>query len=357
MPGDETMQGIVTTVQSVLCTVRVGDRTYQCQARRRLVDSDTGDSKPLAVGDVVQITPIDEETAVIERVLPRRTRLSRRSPQDPRQEHIIAANVDQVLIVAAVRKPDISLGIIDRYIIAAEMSNIEPVICLNKADLAEAPAEYEEPKDLYESMDRQVLITSARTGRGLDALREVLEDKTTVFAGHSGVGKSTLLNALQPALDLKTGSVYESGRHTTTWATLLPLDFGGYVVDTPGIREFALHDLEPQEVQQFFPQIWELSSDCGLPGCTHTHEPDCAVIDALEEERLPLVRYDSYLRIMETTEVEHVPRHTNVDEPEEQIKKEKRQTSRRKRKQDLRRQAERYLDGDWDEDEEDDWHW
>lgn len=348
------MEGIVTTVQSVLCTVDTEAGTYQCQARRRLVDTDSAESKPLAVGDRVIVTPIDDEQAVIEEVLPRTTRLSRRSPRDLRTEQVIVANVDQVLIVAAIRKPDISPGLIDRYIIAAEAGGIVPIVCLNKIDLAEDSAEFMEPAEMYAGMDYDVVLTSAETGDGIQDLADLLREKTTVFAGHSGVGKSSLLNALQPNLRLRTGEVYESGRHTTTWASLLKLDIGGYVVDTPGIREFTLFDIEPHEVQQFFPEIWELSHDCHMPDCTHIHEPECAVLEAVESGDLLESRYESYFRIVATTETENIPRQTDVDNPDEQITKKKRKVSRRKRKQDMRRLAERYLSMPEDDEEEED---
>lgn len=344
------MEGIVVSISSVLCEVDAGERVYTCKARTRLIESDTGESKPLVVGDRVEFQATADDEGVVERVLPRRTKLSRRSPRGVHTEHVIAANVDQVLIVASVRRPALTPGIIDRYIIAGEAGGLDIIVCINKVDLAEDPSEYDEVARIYRDMDYPVLVTSAETGAGLDELKVWLEGKSTVVAGHSGVGKSSLLNAVQPGLRLRTGDVETKGRHTTTWASLLKLDIGGYVVDTPGIREFALWDIQKAEVAQFFPQMWEISHDCRMPDCLHDHEPGCAVKAAVESGEFPEGRYYSYLRILETIDEPEVPRQTDVDAPEDQIAKKRRALSRGKRKQDLRRLAREARDGDEDED-------
>ncbi len=351
----ERIEGTVTKITSVLAEVDVGGRTYQCKARGRLIEADWGETKPLAVGDRVAFTPIEdgEDEGVIEEVLPRRTKLSRRLPRDPRIEHVIVANVDQALIVASVRKPPLTAGIIDRYIIAGEAGGLEPIICINKIDLAEEPGEYLGLARMYGEMEYPVVLTSATERRGLEELKELLRGKSTVLAGHSGVGKSSLLNAIQPGLDLRTGAVDYKGRHCTTWVSLLKLEFGGYVVDTPGIREYDLWDIEKHEVQQFFPWIWERSHECDLPDCIHVHEPGCAVKQALEAGEMPRSRYESYLRIVDTIEEQEVPRRTDVEQPEEQISRRQRRPSRSTRRQELLREAERYLsEQDMDEEEE-----
>jgi ribosome biogenesis GTPase len=344
------MEGTVTSIRSVLCAVNAGGASYECTARGRLVASDTGESKPLVVGDRVVFTPTAEGEGVVEKILPRRTRLSRRSPRRHHVEHVIAANVDRLLIVASVGRPPLSMGIIDRYVIAGHAGGIEPVVCINKIDLARDESDYAGVARAYREMDYTVLLTSATERQGLDALREALRDRSTVLAGHSGVGKSSLINALQPGLKLKTGPVSTKGRHTTSSVSLLRLDFGGYVVDTPGIREFTLWDIERREVAQFFPRIWDLSPDCRLPDCLHLHEPDCAVKAALEAGELPPERYDSYARIVETVHETSVPRETDVDQPTEQVAKSKREPSRRRRKQRLRRLARQELDEEEAED-------
>jgi len=345
------MEGTVTRIRSVLCEVDAGDRTYSCTARGRLVESDTGESKPVAVGDRVVFTPTSEDEGIIESVQPRRTKLSRRVPNDPHTEHIIVTNVDQLLIVASVRRPPLTRGIIDRYIIAGEAGLLAPIICINKTDLARRPGEYEGPAQEYAAMGYGVLPTSAKTGEGIGALREALRDKSTVLAGHSGVGKSALLNALQPGLKLATGDLYEKGRHTTTTVSLLKLECGGYVVDTPGIREFTLWDIEKRDVAQFFPQIWELSHDCRMPDCVHMHEPGCAVKDAVQRGEVPKDRYLSYLRIVESIEELSVPRITDVDQPDQQVAKKQREVSRRTRRQRQRRQARETMADEEEEDE------
>jgi ribosome biogenesis GTPase len=333
------MEGTVTRIRSVLCEVDAGDRTYSCMARGRLVESDTGESKPVVVGDRVVFTPTGESEGVIEAVRPRRTKLSRRVPNDPHTEHIIVTNVDQLLIVSSLRRPPLTRGIIDRCIIAGEAGGLSPVICINKTDLARGPDEYTEPAAEYSAMGYAALPTSAKTGEGIGALRDALAGKSTVLAGHSGVGKSALINAVQPGLKLATGDVYLKGRHTTTTVSLLKLDAGGYVVDTPGIREFTLWDIEKRDVAQFFPQIWELGRDCRMPDCVHVHEPDCAVMEAVRRGELPRDRYASYLRIVESIEELTVPRITDVDQPDQQVAKKQREVSRRTRRQRQRRQA------------------
>ncbi len=346
------MEGTVTRVRSVLCEVDSGDRTYTCKARGRLVESDTGESKPVAVGDRVVFTPTEEGEGVVEKVLPRRTKLSRKSPRDRRTEHVIVTNVDQLLIVASVREPPLTPGIIDRYVIAGEAGGLSPVVCINKIDLAQDPSEYADVARMYREIDYTVLLTSARTEAGLDSLKEVMRDRSTVLAGHSGTGKSTLINAIQPGLRLRTAPVGWKGRHTTSSVSLLKLDFGGYVVDTPGIREFTLWEIEKRDVGQFFPLIWELSDDCRMPDCLHTHEPGCAVKRAIETGELLQARYDSYVRIVETIEEERVPRDTDVEVPEEQIARQKRKPSRRKHKQDMRRILGREQEAEEEEEED-----
>ncbi len=347
----ELLEGTVTKLRGALCDVDGAERVYECQARGRLRESDTGESKPVAVGDRVLFTPIEGREGVIEEVLPRTTKLSRRAPYDPHTEQIIVTNVDQLVIVASVRKPPLTRGIIDRYIIAGESGGLDPVICINKKDLAQSPADYAPVAQDYRDMGYQVLITSAVTAEGLEQLRCVLSGKSNVLAGHSGVGKSTLLNALQPGLELRTGAVTTKGRHTTSGTSLLKLDTGGYVVDTPGIREFTLWDIDKRDVAQFFPQIWELSADCRMPDCVHMHEPQCAVKEAVRRGQVPMERYQSYVRIVTSTEQVDVPRATDVERPEEQVSRKQREPSRRRRRQRRLREAAESLAPDEDEQE------
>jgi ribosome biogenesis GTPase len=347
------MEGTVVTIRSAIAEVDTNGQLYECQARRRLLDTDTEESKPIAVGDRVIFSVTAPGAGVIEDVLPRTTKLSRRSPRDVRIEHIIATNVDQLLIVSSVNLPPLSVGLIDRYIIAGHAGDLEPLLCINKIDLAEDESEYLPVAKTFRAMEYPVVLTSALQGTGIEELRGLLEGKSTVLAGHSGVGKSSLINAIQPGLKLRTSSVAWKGRHCTTSVSLLRLDVGGYVVDTPGIRELTLWDIEEQEVAQFFPNIWELSHECRLPDCIHIHEPGCAVKQALEAGELPPVRYDSYVRIVETIEQADVPRQTDVDQPSEQISKTQRRVSRRARRQNWRQMADAEMEGEEEEGDED----
>ena len=329
------MVGTVTRIASVSCQVDADEGVYACAVRGRLTESDTGQSKPLAVGDRVEFAVGPEGGGVVERILPRRTKLSRAHPHDPRIEKVIVANVDQALVISSIKTPPLSVGIIDRYVIAAQVGGLEAIVCINKIDLAGDEAQCQDIAKLYRHLELKVVLTSARTGAGLDELACVLRGKSSVLAGHSGVGKSSLINALQPGLRLKTGTVREGhkGRHVTSSVSLLKLDLGGYVVDTPGIREFTLWDIEKRDVAQFFPDIWELSHQCKMPDCIHLHETQCAVQEALQTGDLPPVRYESYQRIVDSIEETSIPRETDVERPDEQIAKRKRRPSRQRRRQ------------------------
>ncbi|HYI95239.1 MAG TPA: ribosome small subunit-dependent GTPase A [Bryobacteraceae bacterium] len=270
-------EGLVIGVGPGVCRLRTvgGDRV--CRTRKGVI-----------VGDRVMA---DEHRVLA--VLPRRTVLARNDPRNPRNERALAANVDVVVIVASVTSPPLRLGLIDRYLIATQNGNMLPVVVVNKIDLLEDPRELNELK-AYEEIGVPVILCSTRDGRGLEELRGLLEGKICVFTGHSGVGKSSLANALLPGLELRTGAVEFKGRHTTTASTLHELPGGTMVIDTPGIKEFGLFGVEPQDLRHFFPEFEEFATKCNFNNCTHTHEPVCAVRDA----NLP--RYKAYLRIYET---------------------------------------------------------
>ncbi len=283
--------------------------------------------------------------AVITELLPRTTRLSRSHPSNPRLEHVIAANVDQALIVSSIKNPPLTVGIIDRYVISAEYGGITPVICLNKTDLAGDDRRHLDIAESYDRAGYPVLMTSTRTGDGMEELITIFAGKTTVLAGHSGVGKSSLINCVQPGLALRTAPLGWKGTHCTAKATLIKLHSGGYVVDTPGIRELQPWDIEGHEVQQFFPEIWRAAPGCRMPDCTHIHEPDCAVKAVVDAGAIPAFRYDSYLGIMDSIETTRVPRNTDVDDPASQIPQYKRQRSRRSNRQEFGKIIDEY----WDE--------
>jgi ribosome biogenesis GTPase len=299
----EWRQGIVTRISTSIYHVDLGDEVLLCAVRGSLSASRTGYTNVVAVGDDVLISEGDAGHGVIERVLPRRTVLARPDPFNDDLSQVIVANVSQLLIVSSWEEPPLWLELIDRYLIAAGEGNLEPLICLNKVDLAFEEDDYLEDMHIYEELGYTVLYTSAETGEGIDGLRAQLVGQSTVLAGLSGVGKSSLLMAVQPDLELRVEEVsgYSGhGRHTTTQVSLLKLAGGGYVVDTPGIRELGLITTHRPELVLHFPEIAALVRDCRFNDCTHLHEPGCAVIEAVEEGRIPWTRYASYQSIYES---------------------------------------------------------
>jgi ribosome biogenesis GTPase len=289
------LPGRVLRVHGLFSVVQTEDgRQFRCAVRRLLKTLATEERNIVATGDLVWILPGRQDGGVIERVEPRHGMLTRASRG---REHVLVANVDQVVIVVSLVEPDLKPHLIDRYLTSAEQGDIAPIICLNKADLVNA-AEYQPLIGYYSQLGIPALLTSAPTGMGIERLRQHLRGRQTVFAGQSGVGKSSLLNALQPGLGLRVrevSDVNQKGRHTTTTAELLQLDFGGWVVDTPGIRQFQLWDILPEEVEGFFVEFRPFVPLCGYPDCTHTHEDRCAIKDAVLKRLISESRYQSYL--------------------------------------------------------------
>jgi ribosome biogenesis GTPase len=273
-------------------------RQYRCTVRRLLRTLATDERNIVTTGDRVWFLPAGDpdntSEGVIERVEPRHGLLTRASRG---REHVLVANVDQLVMVMALVEPDLKPHLIDRYLASAAQGGIAPIICLNKADLVD-PVLYQPLVGLYSQLGIPTLLTSAATGIGIEQLRRRLRDRQTVFSGQSGVGKSSLLNSIQPGLGLKVREVSEAtqkGRHTTTTAQLLRLDFGGWVVDTPGLRQFELWDIIPEEVEGFFPEFRPFVPLCAYPDCTHTHEDRCAIKRAVEGRQISASRYTSYL--------------------------------------------------------------
>jgi ribosome biogenesis GTPase len=268
---------------------------------------DITSTNPLAVGDWVEIEPESNsgQVAIITEILTRRNYINRQSPRSRHQHHIIAANVDQSLLVATLREPKTSQGFIDRFLVASEAYHIPPVILFNKTDL------YREKElellghwqGMYESIGYRVMALSMTTGQGLEQVRDCLKDKTTLISGHSGVGKSTLLNALMPDLSLKTQDVSGwsgKGLHTTTFAEMFDLPGGGKVIDTPGVREFGLVDIDSRELSHYFPEMRERLLQCQFNNCMHMNEPECAVKKAVIEGMIYEERYISYCAILDS---------------------------------------------------------
>ncbi len=275
-----------------------GGQIYRCATRRVLKTLSTDQRHVVAAGDRVRFRPAGRDEGIIERIEPRHGVLSR-AIRGRRQ--VIVANVDQVLIVSSAAQPVLKPHLIDRVLVTAEKDRVRPIVCINKIDLVE-PADLQPLVGVYGQMGYEVLLLSAQTGFGLERLKRRVAGRQSVFAGQSGVGKSSLLNAIEPGLDLQIAAVSqdnEKGRHTTTVASLIPLSAGGYVVDTPGIRQFQLWDVVPQEVAGYFRDVRSYVSLCRFPDCTHTHEADCAVKDAVADGRLDARRYESYCQLLE----------------------------------------------------------
>lgn len=287
--------GRVMRVHGLDSVVAADDgRTFRAKVRRLLKTMAMDERNVVATGDRVWVRPSLGDEGVIERVEPRHGILTRASRG---REHVLVANVDQVVIVMALVEPTLKPHLIDRYLASAAQGKIEPIICLNKVDLAD-PVECQPVVGFYNQLGVRTLLTSAQSGQGLETLRRWLTDRQTVFSGQSGVGKSSLLNAIQPGLGLRVrevSDVNQKGKHTTTTADLLKLDFGGWVVDTPGIRQFELWDIIPEEVEGFFAEFRPFVPLCAFPDCTHTHEERCAIKQAVKRRLISEQRYLSYL--------------------------------------------------------------
>jgi ribosome biogenesis GTPase len=269
---------------------------FQCAIRRLLKTLATDQRHVVIAGDVVWFRPEGSDQGIIERVEPRHGVLSRTSRG---RQHVLVANVDQVIVVTSAAEPRLKPNLIDRYLVSAEKARIQPLICINKIDLIDA-ANLMPLAGVYSQLGYEVLFVSAATGFGVDRLRARLAGRESVVTGQSGVGKSSLLNAVEPGLKLRVEAVSEEtqkGRHTTTTAELLPLAIGGFVVDTPGIRQFQLWDVIPEEVAGFFRDLRPYVSQCRFPDCTHTHEEPCAVKDAVADGWIDARRYESYVQI------------------------------------------------------------
>ncbi len=283
--------------------VETPEGLYHCFAREGLTKKMKA-TNPIVVGDEVTFEVVDEvkKEGVITDRHPRRTKLSRKISTGTRElEQVVAANIDNLVIVSSVADPPFRPGLIDRYLVAAAKGDLTPIICVNKVDLG-GLEELREVLDTYRDLGYPVVLTSAKTGQGIEELRERLRDRTSVFAGHSGVGKSSLLRMLAPGIQVKVAEVNPRtgrGRHTTTAAELVRLPDGGYVIDTPGIRQFSLWDLTEEDVRQFFVEIARYSVGCRFADCSHTVEPGCAVRAAVEQGYLHPRRYESFLRLLE----------------------------------------------------------
>lgn len=278
---------------------------WSCRLRGKMRLDGLRTTNPVAVGDKVNFEKErDKDTCVIDKVLKRNNVIVRKSVNLSKESHIIAANIDQAVLIATVAQPKTSTGFIDRFLVTAEAYHIPSVIVFNKCDLydEEQTAMAEELISVYKSIGYESFMVSALTGFQCDRLQDVMKDKVSLFSGHSGVGKSALSNRLDPALNLKVGEisdVHEKGKHTTTYAQMFPLCFGGFIIDTPGIKEFGLFDLEKNTLAQRFPEMRALMHNCRFSNCTHLHEPHCAIKDAVEQHVIAKWRYNDYCNMMD----------------------------------------------------------
>ena len=264
-------------------------------------------TNPVAVGDRVTISVNPDGNAFITAIQPRKNYIIRRASNLSKESHIIAANLDCAFLVVTLAHPVTSTTFIDRFLATAEAYRVPAVLLINKVDLLtdDDDKEYcEAVASLYRTIGYDVLEISALTGEGMTELRERLKDKISLFSGNSGVGKSTIINALLPDLELRTGSIsdmHDTGMHTTTFSEMFPLPEGGWIIDTPGIKGFGTIDFDKHEIAHFFPEIFKISADCKYGNCTHTHEPGCAVLKALDQHYISQSRYASYLSILDDT--------------------------------------------------------
>ena len=276
-----------------------------CRLRGKIRLDGLRTTNPVAVGDLVNYEKErDKDTCVIDKILPRTNVIVRKSVNLSKESHIIASNVDQAILVATIAQPRTSTGFIDRFTVTAEAYHIPVVIVFNKCDIYddEQNVMTEQLMKVYNAIGYESFVISAKTGQNCDRLKAIMKDKMSMFSGHSGVGKSALVNRLDPNLSIRVGEiseVHEKGKHTTTFAQMYELGFGGYIIDTPGIKEFALYDMEKETLAQRFPEMRALMHECRFNNCTHLHEPHCAIKNAVEQGLIADWRYENYCNMMD----------------------------------------------------------
>lgn len=299
------MQGLVIKNTGSWYTVKtVEGSVVECKIKGNFRLKGIRSTNPVTVGDHVEIELNSQNTAFITAIGDRKNYIIRKSQNLSKQSHIIAANVDQAFLVVTVERPQTSTTFIDRFLATAEAYSVPVVLVFNKTDLLDdSLMRYQRMMtDLYETVGYKCVAVSAETGEGMDGLMEMLRDRITLLSGHSGVGKSTMINRLLPGVNLRTAEIsdaHNTGMHTTTFSEMLPLPGGGYIIDTPGIKGFGTFDMEPEELTSYFKEIFRFSKDCRFSNCTHTHEPGCAVLKAVEDHYIAASRYQSYLSMLE----------------------------------------------------------
>ena len=282
---------------------------FKARIKGKFKIDDITSTNPIAVGDVVELDKEDgEESIVITDIHDRKNYITRQSPHNKHMHHIVAANLDQSILLATLKEPKTSTGFIDRFLVASEAYHVPAIIVFNKTDLhkTKEKEKFEKIKSIYEKIGYPVFAMSVTYNEGVEEVKELLKGKTTLLSGHSGVGKSSFINTIFPANIIKTQEVSGwsgKGLHTTTFAEMFDLPFGGKIIDTPGIREFAMMDIEPHELSHYFPEMKALIHGCKFNNCMHVEEPGCAVKAAVEANRIAAERYISYLNILGTIDI------------------------------------------------------
>lgn len=297
------LKGKVLKSTGSLYFVEIDDKVVTATLKGKLRLINHKNTNPVAVGDFVDLSVGKKGEYLIEKIHERKNYIIRRSVNLSKQTHLIASNIDQALLVVTPVYPETSFGFIDRFLVTCEAYSLPAVLILNKADLftGEFSELLENIESVYNQAGYQTLRTSAINGKGLDTLKNILKEKVSLLSGHSGVGKSSLINAISPTLNLKTGQIssyHLKGMHTTTFAEMHRLDFGGYIIDTPGIKGFGLVDMTAEEIGDYFPEFLKFKVHCKFNNCIHTNEPECAVKEALETGQISETRYASYLSML-----------------------------------------------------------
>ena len=279
--------------------VKTDSAILKCIVRGRVVGSESGEHSAVKVGDDVRIESITSQEGAIQEILPRRSKLSRAVEGKAYREHLIAVNIDQMIIIMAVKQPEFKSGLLDRYLVIAGKNGLTSIICLNKVDLADKSS-FKQIASWYRKLGYPFHYTSVVTGEGMEEFKSLLKGKVSVLVGHSGVGKSSMIQKIEPAIDLKIADISQKtnkGKHSTSYVELFPLSFGGYLMDTPGIRELGLWDIYQNELKQYFAEFSKFERNCQFNDCQHLKEPGCAVKKAVEKGKISGERYKNYCNI------------------------------------------------------------
>lgn len=301
---EKSFTGIVVRATGSWYEVLTEGEIRRCRIRGKLRLKGVRSTNPVVVGDVVRCEAADDGSCVIAEIEPRRNYIIRRASNLSKESHIIAANIDQAVLLVTLAEPVTATEFVDRFLVTCEAYKVPVTLLLSKTDI-QHPEALEEFRAVYEGAGYSVLEVSAVEGTGLGAVKELLAGRTTLVAGNSGVGKSTLVQSIDPTLDIRTGEISDShhkGRHTTTFSTMYPLADGGWIIDTPGIKGFGLIDIDDAELWHYFPEMMRYAPGCRFYNCTHTHEPGCAVVAAVEQGDIAYPRYESYLKILSEDE-------------------------------------------------------